>query len=404
MLVGGRAEVSDARIYLVTGASAMSTGEFDTSIFDKITGSGTVEQRVSLARQLAVFVSDEEAVREECAAIVPSLINLATDPVTLVRRTLAAALSRTANLHADVLFSIAADSDEIAVDFLRKTPSLDAWQMMAIIKVGEPNKQAAIATRGDLGPQVIEFMTEYAEASVVSRLLDNPCIALEPQNLKRLYVRLTDEPEVIDRLLDRKNLPLEVRLIHAKRTSKRVYHLMAQRGWMAANDAEELVIDTEEATFVKILEDASLEELDRLIPFMCEQQLLTPSIILRAACSGDLELVERSLAYLSSMPAKRVRSLASGRGLKAVLSKAGMPDASLMLVRAVVDVAADARSREDDLSMEQFGCKVIEFVMTRYDAFLADDKAAVLQMIAKFGVGRSKRIASRVQEDLKQAA
>ena len=87
-----------------------------------------------------------------------------------------------------------------------------------------------------------------------------------------------------------------------------------------------------------------------------------------------------------------------------MLSKAGMPDSSLMLMRAVVDVAADARARKDDLSMEEFGCKVIEFVMTRYDEFLAGDKAAVLQMIAKFGMGKSKRIASRVQEDLAQAA
>ena len=75
-----------------------------------------------------------------------------------------------------------------------------------------------------------------------------------------------------------------------------------------------------------------------------------------------------------------------------------------MLMRAVVDVAADARARQDDLSVEQFGCKVIEFIMTRYDTLMAHDKSALLDLIAKFGVGRTKRIATRVQDDLKQAA
>ena len=388
----------------VAGAREMGTSKFDTSVFDAITNNGSVEQRQSLARQLAQFTNDPETPAIERSAVKPSLVNLATDPVISVRRTLAVALCRSSMVHPDVVFTIAADIDEIAIDFLLKTPALDVWQMLAILKVGEPNKQAAIATRGDIGERVVEFMIEEAAAEVVARLLDNPCVALEDKDLKRIYVRLTDEPCVVDRLLERDTLPLEIRLLHAKRTSKRVYHLMAQRGWMAANDAEEFVNDTEESTFIKILEDASLEELERLIPFMCDQELLTPSIILRAACAGDLELVERSLAYLASIPAKRVRSMAAGRGLKTLLSKAGMPEASLMLMRAVVDVAADARARSDDLTVEQFGSRIIEFVMTRYDTLMADDKTAALQMIAKFSIGRTKRIADRVQDDLRQAA
>ena len=382
----------------------MGSSEFDTSVFDKITECGEVEQRISLAHQLARFVQDTEVPAAERDAVVPAMVALATDPVIRVRRALALAVIGAEKLHADIVFTIAADTDEISLNFILKTPALDAWRMMAILKVGEPSKQQAIATRGDLGAQVIEHIVEHGAAEVVARLLDNPCVALEATVLKRLYVRLTDDPCVIDRLLDRDDLPLEIRLMHAKRTSKRVYHLVAQRGWMAANDAEEFVIDTEESTFVKILEDASLAELDRLIPFMCDQQFLTPSIVLRAACAGDLELVERALAYLASVPAKRVRSLASGRGLKTLLAKAGMPEASLMLMRAVVDVAADARARQDDLTVEGFGCKVIEFIMTRYDTLMADDKSALLDMIAKFGVGRTKRIATRVQDDLKQAA
>ena len=155
---------------------------------------------------------------------------------------------------------------------------------------------------------------------------------------------------------------------------------------------------------MRILEEASLDELDRLIPFMCNEGLFTPSIIRRAACAGDLELVERVLAYLASVPVKKVRSMASGRGLKTLLQRAGMPEGCLMLMRAVVDVASEARARKDDLSIEQFGCKIIEFVMTRYSELTSQDKSELLDMIAQMGEGRTRRIASRVQNDLRQAA
>lgn len=378
--------------------------DFDTSVFDVVIDTGSADQRMSLTRQLSAFLSDAEAPAKERGAVVPAVVRLAVDPVIAIRKTLAIALARTPELHADILFTIASDCDEIALDFLIKTPALDVWHMMAIAKVGEPAKQAVIASRGDLSAQIINFIAETASADVVAKLLDNRCAALNTSHFKNLYVRFTDEPVVVDRLLERDDLPLEIRLMHVKRTSNRVYHLMAQRGWMAANDAEEFAIDAEENTFIQILEQASEGDLDRLIPFMCQKKLLTPSIILRAACVGDMQVVERALAYLASVPLKRVRSMAAGRGLKTLLNKAGMPVSGLALIRAAFDIARQARASSQDLSVEQFGCKVIEFVMTRYETVSAAEKTERLDMIAKFSNGRTRRIACRVQDDLQQAA
>ena len=320
---------------------------FDTSVFERVIDAGTVEQRQCLAYQLAQFIADPETPGDERNAVVPSAMRLTVDPVVSVRRVLAEGLTPARYLDGDLVFAVAADSDEIALPFLTRTPALDNWHMLAILKVGEPAKQAAVASRGDLGQTAVDFVVEHCGGEAVASLLDNPCAVVTPDQCKKLYIRLTDDPAVVDRLLERSDLPLEIRLMHAKRTSKRVYHLVAQRGWMAANDAEAFVAETEEETYIRILELASLSELDRLIPFMCEQKLLTPSIVLRAACSGDLEMVERALGYLASVPAKKVRGLASGRGLKTLLNKASMPESSFMLMRAVFDVAADARPLAD---------------------------------------------------------
>ena len=96
----------------------------DTSVFDRISDSGSTGQRLSLAGQLAEFLSDPETPEAEREAVVPAVLKLATDPVVNVRRALAAGLIRTARVHADILFAIFADCDEIALDFLLKTPAL----------------------------------------------------------------------------------------------------------------------------------------------------------------------------------------------------------------------------------------------------------------------------------------
>jgi hypothetical protein len=137
---------------------------------------------------------------------------------------------------------------------------------------------------------------------------------------------------------------------------------------------------------------------------MCDQQILTPSIILRAACAGDLELIERALAYLASVPARRIRGMMTGRSMKSVLLKSGMPPTCHMLMRAVFDVAEDARHNNTNLSVEQFGCRVIEFLMTRYPDLASADKAKLLALVAKFGGERTSRIANKIQQDLRLAA
>jgi uncharacterized protein (DUF2336 family) len=390
-----------------TALSKAHKHDLDLSVFEDVIARGTVEQRAALACQLAALLGDPETPKAELDAVVPCVVSLAVDPVVAVRRGLARALIRIPKLHSDIVFAIAADNDEIALDFLRKTRALDVWRMLAILRVGDFARQEVIAMRGDVAREVVTEIVEAGSAELVACLLDNACAPVSSAHCRRLYARFVDEPQVLDRLLERKDLPLEIRLMHAKRTANRVYQLMAQRGWMAANDAEEVVLSAEENTFLKLLEQAEVHELDRVIPFMCEKQFLTPSIILRAACAGRLEVVERALAYLASVPHKRIHGLIYGSStlsLKAVHKKTGLPASCYPILRAVFDVARDARNSGEPLEGEAFGRALIEALMVRYEGLLGREKAATLEMIARFGDERSKKIAKRLCDDMRRAA
>src|SRR4051812_49287839 len=90
----------------------------DVSIFDRIIETGNAQARIQLAVELARLAGDAEAPESERECVVPALLKLATDPVKDVRRVLAESLVSADDLHGDILFSIIADEDDIALPFL----------------------------------------------------------------------------------------------------------------------------------------------------------------------------------------------------------------------------------------------------------------------------------------------
>ena len=179
----------------------------DVSVFNEVVSSGTVEQRTALAGQLVELLRDPETPKQEISAIVPVLVSLAVDPVVSIRKYLTAQLVKLRRLPADIIFAVVADLDEIALDFLRKTPALDRASMLAILRAGDFARQQVIAMRGDVCIESVTEISERGSAELAACLLDNACAPVSSAHCRRLYVRFADEPAVVDRLLERRDLP-----------------------------------------------------------------------------------------------------------------------------------------------------------------------------------------------------
>lgn len=379
----------------------------DTSIFDAVIERGSSEARRQLAEQLSGLLADATAPDTEKKAVIPSLIKLAVDPVADIRRLLATRLAPVGGLDADLVFAIIADGDDIALPFLADTRALDSWRMLAIVQVGDAARQMVLAQRTDLPREVVSHIAGHGDETVCACLLDNPHARLTPDDCRRLYVRFRDCPEVVERLLDRADLPLEVRILQAKRAANRVHTLMAERGWIPANDAEAIVVDAEETTLLKILETAETVELDRVIPFLCAKEMLTTSIILRAACRGRMAIVERALAHLASTSVARVRQkLAShgARGLQSLIAAGGLPPQCFWLLRAAADVASGLAERRQSLAPDAFARAVVEALMTRYDTIAADERLRQLDLVARLTDERTRALAMKLKASLARAA
>ncbi|MFW6077930.1 MAG: DUF2336 domain-containing protein [Hyphomicrobiales bacterium] len=379
----------------------------DTSVFDAVIDTGDIAACRQLAVELAQFLADPAAPMAERRAVVPAILRLSGLADMALRRDLAARLSRCQTLHADIVFTLAADDDEIALPFLATALALDSWRMLAILRVGDAARQATIARRGDLHPEVVTAIAGDGHPAAVAALLDNAACRLRPSDYRRIYERFTDEPEILDRLLERADLPPELRILHARQAAARISALLAERGWMAPQDAEAFLAEAEESAILRILEASEPRHLDRLMAFLSAKDMLHASLILRAACRGRMGIVERALSWLSSVPGKRVHALMAGQGsvaLKAVFGAAGLPGASFPVFRAAIEAWRTTGRAAAVMAPEDFGRHVVEALMTGFPDMPGPERIRLLELVSRFTDGRTKALAHRLRDKVAQAA
>lgn len=385
----------------MTGQSGL-----DVSIFDTIIETADAQARIQLAVELAQLIANPEAPEGERNCVVPSVLKLAVDPVKEVRRAVADGLIDVSDLHGDILFSIIADDDDIALPFLAETPALDPWKMRSVIRVGDVARQVTLAGRSDLTDDVIKEMATSADLTACLALFDNEDCVIGERNCRILYARFGRVQEIIDRLLALDDLPLDIRILQAKRASNQVHQLMAERGWVPANDAADMVADAEERAILQILESANDQELPPLIRFMTSRGMLTAAIVMRSACTGEMRLVEIAMAHLANAPVARVEDAlyGGGFGFNSLYRSSGLPSTCVGLIRAAGRVERELRETKQALSADNFARRLIEEIMTGDGAMPASERAKYLDFIARYSSERVRVIAKRLREGLISAA
>ncbi len=384
-----------------------NSASLDTRVFDEVLMQGGADARKELARQLGQFLRNPDTSEDEREAIVPSLLKLASDPVLEVRQALAGHLAEIAALDPDVMFSIIADDDSIALPFLAASASLDKGRMLAVLKVGDTKRHVEIAKRIDISAECIAIILKSCETPACAALLDNAAFEPRDGDYRLLYSRFSSEPEIMNRLIDRTDLPLEIRILHAKRTSGQMHRYLDQSGIAINSAPAEVIADAEETAILTVLACASDGELDRAIPFLLNKNLLTASLVLRAAAVGEMRIITRSLAQLSRMPQRRAESLLFGRntmGIRSVLARTGLSPITLHLIRAAIDVERGVRQTGEDISSDTFGVRIVEMIVAHYERLTAVDKSKLLSFMVRYGTVHASAVASRLRSNLSRAA
>ncbi|MCA3560500.1 MAG: DUF2336 domain-containing protein [Aestuariivirga sp.] len=366
---------------------------------------GSADCRVALARQLACFLADPETPPGEREQVLPVVRRLAVDADPDVRYALAEALVSHETLDNDLFFTIVSDDEDIALPFLSWTPALDTLRMLAILRAGDEARQAVIAMRPDVSAEAADVITRELPLAVNVLLLENPDVGLDPSHFRALYQRFAEDQEMLSRLLARPDLPLILRIAQARRAASSIHQLLTERDWLSSTAAAELVIEAEENAVFEILAEAGPDDLQQAVAFLIDNGMLTPALVVHAACQGAMQVVAECLAGLSGVPLRRVEVLIHARGkVRAVFVRSGLPQSCHWILQAACDVAADEREDGLRLTPDEFGARIIQSLLTRYEAMPLDEQPRNLDVIGRYAGGRTRHLASRLRADLQRAA
>ncbi|PZF76787.1 hypothetical protein DK847_09955 [Aestuariivirga litoralis] len=377
----------------------------DIQVFMDVIACGDAARRTTLALQIARFLGDAATSPGEREQVLPVARRLVADADAGVRRSFIDALTVLRVLDADLLFTIASDEEEIALPFLAATPALDGLRMLAVLRAGGETRQAVIAMRPGLPAEAVDFITREASLAVNALLLENADVTLGAAHFRTLYQRFGGEKAMLDLLLARPDLPPVIRIVQARRAAASIHALLTERHWLPSALSAELVADAEENATLDVLRQAGPHDLPPAIAFLIDNQLLTPSLIVHAACQGAMPVVIECLAQLSGLPPRKVEEQVYQRGrLRALHARCGLPDSCYWTLQAACDVAADEREDGLNHSADEFGAHIIETLLTRYAAMPPAEQPRNLAFLGRYAAERTRHLATRLKADLQQAA
>lgn len=356
---------------LLTDRSATARAETVEKIAGGMTGSG--------------FSASE---RREAEEIFRLLVN---DAEVLVRQTLAETLKSVPDLPRDIAKTLANDIADVATPMLSFSTVLTDEDLFEIISSKSEFHQMAVASREIVSEAISEKLAETGSEDVVATLMRNEGAEISEAAYEKVLDQFGDSEKIQEPMAHRSKLPITVTERLVTMVSDKLREHLVTHHEMSPGMATDLILESREKTMIGFIKDgASHSELVELIDQLHENGRLTPTIILRALCVGDVDFFETAMAKYSNIAVSNVHILvndAGGKGLKQLCEKSNIPGGLQEIMRVGLDVANELDFDGTPGDRERYRNQVIERVLTHFqDEF---DGENVDYLIGKLGNGAS---------------
>ncbi len=295
---------------------------------------------------------------------------LARDAEVVVREALAANLKSCPDLPPDVARRLAADVDAVALPVLQFSEVLSANDLIAIVREGQQNRQLAIASRAHVPEQVSDALIDNGDATVVARLIDNEGAEITEAAYDRAVAAHGQQGSVGDSLARRGNLPPSVAARMIALVAEQLQDYLIRRSSLSPDAATDLILQARERALVDLVSvegDGDEAELARLVEQLSSAGRLSPWLMLRTLCFGDLAFFEASLARLARVPVVNARILIHDEGelgLSSLCRRAGLPDRLLPAFRTALEVRQETDYDGTGNDRRRFVERMLERLLT----------------------------------------
>jgi uncharacterized protein (DUF2336 family) len=297
---------------------------------------------------------------------------LAHDAETLVREALSANLKSTPDLPHDLALSLARDVDSVSLPVLKFSDVLTDDDLIEIVRGEDATaKQVAIAQRATVSTAVADALIDTGNETAVARLVANEGAQLTDDALGRVLSDYKESEAVADSISRRPSLPPAISEQLVSAMAKKLESYLVSKHDLPADAASNLILQTRERATVSLLSrGTSGADLEDLVFQIHVNGRLTPTLIIRALCVGDMAFFEAAVARLAHVPLSNAQKLiheGGDLGLRSIYDRAGMPERLYSVVRAAVQILAEEDYDGGRNDRERFASRIIERLLTQFE-------------------------------------
>lgn len=294
-----------------------------------------------------------------------------------VRAALSKQLMHARDLSPDVALTLANDvSDAVALPILEFSEALSDADLIEIVRTQGDSRQAAIAGREAVSGAVANVLAEEGSEVAVAVLVGNEGAELGEAAMHTVIDRFGESEFVQEPLVRRGTLPIAVSERLVAMVSDKLQDYIVTHHDLSEDVASAMVLQSRErATLGLVGRNADTHDIEALIDQLHRNGRLTPSIILRSICAGDINFFEAALARLSDLPLVNARALIHDEGmlgLKSIYDRSGLSRKMFPAYRVAFDMARENERERSDIDPEAVMRRTLERVLTHFEDMFDD--------------------------------
>ncbi len=250
------------------------------------------------------------------------------DPSALVRRELAQKLGASEKAPRAIIATLSEDLPDIASVIIANSPVLPDAALVDLLALGDPMMQIAVAQRPNVSAALAAVVAEVATLEAIIALIENAGAEVPLFSLNRLLERFPDDATLREVLLERGDLPVDIRMALVKSTVDQLTAFARNCGWLSDVRASRLALDCMDNGAITVAVEAESDQMVDLVRRLLATGALTPQLLLRSLLSGETRLLTASLAELAGVSHDKASGFVharGGMGFRALYRKAGLP-------------------------------------------------------------------------------
>jgi len=336
----------------------------------------SADTRATLSEKLGAELDSPRLAPHELELAQDIVRILSKDIEVGVRTALAHSVRGSPNLPRDIALRLAEDVEAVALPILGQSLVLTDDDLVLIAQRASAARQVAIAGRPAVSERLSDALVAHGAEAAVATLMGNAGARIAEPAFARAIDRFPGSEAVQEAMVRRETLPAAVAERLIALVSRQLQDHLVRHHKLPANAAADLVMRGRERAVIRLGAGSNEADLRQMVAQMHHSGRLTPSLLVRAICTGDLGFFEAGMAELTGVKVENVQILlhdAGPNGLAALYRRSGLPPVLFNCVRAAVDVVNDTGFNGEPHELERYRARVITRVLTQAKDFDPND-------------------------------